>query len=86
MKRAFFAAIATLLAIETTATFRGVGATPVTSLPRGPVVDRSLEANARSCRHRAATATSSPAKRRSTWQSSTLLCTTLPWPSKVASR
>ena len=44
MKRAFFAAIATLLAIETTATFRGVGATPVTSLPRGPVVDWSLEA------------------------------------------
>ena len=44
MKRAFFAATATLLAIGTTATFRGVGATPGTSLPRGPVVDWSLEA------------------------------------------
>ena len=44
MKRAFFAAIATLLAIGTTATFRGLGVTPVTSLPRGPVVDWSLEA------------------------------------------
>ena len=44
MKRAFFGAIATLLAIGTTATSRGLGVTPVTSLPRGPVVDWSLEA------------------------------------------
>ena len=44
MKRAFFVAIATLLAIGTTATFRDVGATPVTSLPRGPVDDWSREA------------------------------------------
>jgi hypothetical protein len=43
MKRAFFVAIAALLAIGTNATGRGVGATPVTSLPRGPVVDWSLE-------------------------------------------
>ncbi len=44
MKRAAFAAIATLLAIGTTATSRGLGVTSVTSLPRGPVVDWSLEA------------------------------------------
>lgn len=44
MKRAFFVATAALLAIGTTASFRVVGATPATSLPRGPVVDWSLEA------------------------------------------
>ena len=44
MKRAFFGAIATLLAIGTTATSRGLGVTSVTALPRGPVVEWSLEA------------------------------------------
>jgi hypothetical protein len=44
MKRARFVVIATLLAIGTTATFRVLGVTPGTALPRGPVVDWSLEA------------------------------------------
>jgi PAP2 superfamily len=44
MKHTSFAAIATLLAIGTTATSRGLGVTSAMSLPRGPVVDWSLEA------------------------------------------
>ena len=44
LKRACFAAIATLLVIGTTAMSRSLGVTSATSLPRGPVVDWSLEA------------------------------------------
>lgn len=44
MKRTFFVAIATLLAVGTTATPRVLGVTSVMSLPRGPVADWSLEA------------------------------------------
>ena len=44
MKRAFFAVIATLLTIGTTATFRGLGVTSVASLPPTPVAHWSLEA------------------------------------------
>ncbi|MGQ0733383.1 MAG: vanadium-dependent haloperoxidase [Acidobacteriota bacterium] len=43
MKRVFFAATATLLAIGPTATFHGLGETPAASLPPGPVVAWSLE-------------------------------------------
>jgi hypothetical protein len=43
MKRALAVVIAALLAIGTTAAFRGLGVRPVTPLPRGPVVDWSLE-------------------------------------------
>jgi hypothetical protein len=44
MKRAFFAVIATLLAIGTAGTFRGRGVTSVASLPPTPVAHWSLEA------------------------------------------
>ncbi len=44
MKLAFFALIAWLLAIRSTATFGGFALTPVTALPPRPIVDWSLEA------------------------------------------
>src|SRR5919106_1549877 len=44
MKRVFFAVMATLFAIGPTAAFRGVGGTRPSSLPPGPVIAWSLEA------------------------------------------
>jgi hypothetical protein len=84
MKRASFAAITTLLAIGTTATALGLGVTLVTSLPRGPVVDWSLEAQRAIVPPPAGVGNKFPGEAAVYWESFTSRCTTPLWRSRAA--